>query len=501
MGRTKSTLLGILSSQFFTIVSTLLSLVTTPLIVKGLNPQIYGLSIIIFQLIGYLGQFDFGLSAGASRFLAATRAEDAEHEITVNKIISTSFGVYLIIGVAIALTGLILAPLALRIFNVPPQYQSQVKPIVMIVCVLVGAQMLLRSISGIFFAHQMQVLSNSLSFILLVSNTLLTVLFVYRGCELWSFVYAQMASFMINTLINLFYFGRYYSHIKLKPGNFDKGLLRQMFSYGFFIFLNGIAVQIVFQTDRVVIGSLVSLTAVSVYSLTTRMPELLSAIVWKISDNAFPGIVEIADDEEKFRNIHNKIMKLSMTVSTAGFWLILLITLPFLRLWVGQQYYAGAFFLVCASFLYLIHHTYMHVTAVCLNAAGIVKGFSLMSLIESALNIVISLWLCNRYGIIGVIYGTLISGTITSCWYVPFVAIKGKHFTLSSYLRPILQPMLFCSVFGLLAYVAFHNSFERIDNWFKLIFYTGFVSLIFLIPSFLINRSVILNIKQRLYAK
>jgi O-antigen/teichoic acid export membrane protein len=194
-------------------------------------------------------------------------------------------------------------------------------------------------------------------------------------------------------------------------------------------------------------------------------------------------------------------MKLSMTVSTAGFWLILLITLPFLRLWVGQQYYAGAFFLVCASFLYLIHHTYMHVTAVCLNAAGIVKGFSLMSLIESALNIVISLWLCNRYGIIGVIYGTLISGTITSCWYVPFVAIKRKHFTLSSYLRSILQPVLLCSVFGLLAYVAFHNSFERIDNWFKLIFYTGFVSLIFLIPSFLINRSVILNIKQRLYAK
>ena len=165
MSRTRSAFLGTISSQFYTIISILASLFSVPIIVKHLNGEIYGLSIIIFQITAYLGMFDFGLIAGVERYLAGTRDDTKENRELIQKIISTAVVVYGFIAIIVIIGGNVFAPFAAKVFNAPANYIQTVNHIVSALSILLGFQLIQRAITAIFFAHQRQILHNTLSFI------------------------------------------------------------------------------------------------------------------------------------------------------------------------------------------------------------------------------------------------------------------------------------------------------------------------------------------------
>lgn len=501
MSRTRAAFLGTLSSQLYTIVSILVGLVSVPIILHHLKAEVYGLSVIIFQVTTYLGMFDFGLTAGVERYLAGTRGDTAEARQAIQRIVSTAFVVYAIMGAVVAIAGNLMAPLAAKIFDIPASYHGQVHAIIAVVSVLVGLQFLLRAVSGIFFAHQKQILSNTLSFVLNISNTILVIVFIYAGFELWSFVYTQILVFAINAILNLYFFKRYYGYIKLQFKAFDYALLKEMFSYGFFLFLVSVSVQVIFQTDRILIGSFISLTAVSIYSLTTKLPELLSQLLWKITDNAFPAMVELSKDEsgERFSVVHNKIMQLTLSLSTVGFWIILCISYPFLKLWVGASFFAGTDFTIMVTYLYMIQFSYIHVTSVCLNGAGIAKKISYMALLEAVLNLSLSLWLVNVWGIRGVVLATIAAGLLTSAWYIPYLGIRYMRSNAKAYAISVLKPVLVCSVFDAVVYFAFRYAIQQIESWGALLAYALAVAVLCSIPLLVINRHLLLELKARLF--
>ncbi|MBB6127037.1 oligosaccharide flippase family protein [Mucilaginibacter lappiensis] len=502
MSRTKSAFLGTVSSQFYTIISVLISLFSVPIIVKHLNAEIYGLSIIIFQITTYLGMFDFGLIAGVERYLAGTREDTEENRELIQKVISTAVVVYSFIAIIVIVGGNIFAPFAANIFNAPIKYIQIVNHIVSALSILLGFQLIQRALTAIFFAHQRQILHNTLSFILNIGNTLLTVIFISQGYGLWGFVYSQIIMFILSSLTNVYFFRKHYSYISIKVKKFDWPLVKDMFSYGFSLFLIGIAVQVVFQTDRIIIGSFVSLTAVSVYSFTTKIPELSSQVIWKVSDNSFPALVELSKKKDSgvfLKNSHDKIMKLTISCTSTLFWIIVLTSYPFIKLWVGGAYYAGVRFTILVAYLYFIQLTFIHVTSVCLNGFGIAKRISAMAMVEAVINLTLSLILVKLYGIEGVIIATIIGGILTSFWYIPYLAVKYFGGSIFSYAATLLKPFLICSVFDGILYFLLKDKFHDINSWPALMFYTLIVSLLCTVPIIVLNRFIFLELKKMFF--
>lgn len=500
MSRTKSVFLGVISSQIYTLIIISASLFSAPYILKHLSAEIYGLSIIIFQLTSYLGFLDFGLTAGVDRFLAGTRGDDEESRQKVQNIVSSSLSVYTVLGFCVAIIGNIAAPFANSAFHLPVSYSHEVYQVVAIISVLIGFQFLLRAISGIFFAHQRQLLSNTISFILSITNTITLLLFIKFNFGLMSFVYAQISVFIVNLLLNLYYFNKYYSHIKLRITKIDFVLIRQMFSYGIFLFLNGIAVQLIFYTDKVVIGSFISLTTVSIYAFTTRVPELLTQFIWKITDNSFPGMIELSERENKdaFREIHDNIMRITLSIACFAFWMIIIMSSPFLKLWVGIKYFAGFPVLALATYLYIIQFTVLHVTVVCLNAAGLAKRISIIAIIEGIMNLALSVYLVHKIGLIGVIIGSCIAGLLTSVWYIPSLAIKYMKTNLLSYIILVLKPIIICSVPGGLVFLFFKARMSFINDWTTLVLSGILIGLLCSIPVIATNKIIFKKLKSAL---
>jgi O-antigen/teichoic acid export membrane protein len=502
MSRTRSAFFGTVSSQLYTIILVGISLFSVPIIISHLNSEIYGLSIIIFQITAYLGLFDFGLAGGVERYLAGTRNDNCENKETLKRIISTSLIVYTLLAFFMIISGNIFAPFAAKIFSAPIKYAQSVRYIVSIISVLLGLQLILRAIGGIFFAHQRQFLSNTLSFVLSLSNMLLTIVFVCLGYGLWSFAYSQIITFVFNAILNIYFFKKYYPYIEFKLKYYDHMLLKEMLSYGFSLFIITISVQVIFQTDRILVGSFISLTAVTIYSICTKVPELVTQFLWKITDNSFPGIVEVsAKDDESFVKIHDKLMKITISLSTITFWYLLIASYPFISLWVGAKYYAGNFFILTVAYLYLIQHTFIHVTAMCLNAAGIAKRIAFMYFLEAVLNIIFSVILIKRFQIQGVILGTLISGLITSVWFIPYLAIKYMKSNFIKYVSSILKPLLISSVSGFVLYEIFGNLFLNIHSWLMLIVYSFVFMIASLFPILYVNKDFFRSLKLKLTQK
>ena len=52
------------------------------------------------------------------------------------------------------------------------------------------------------------------------------------------------------------------------------------------------------------------LSAVTIYYLTAKVPEICMNLVFKITDNAYPAMVEIVskEDGDKFKQVHQKVI-------------------------------------------------------------------------------------------------------------------------------------------------------------------------------------------------
>ncbi|MGV3588300.1 MAG: oligosaccharide flippase family protein, partial [Adhaeribacter sp.] len=260
MSRVKSAFWGSVSSQLFMVISMMLGMVTTPFILKFLDKEEYGLSTILFQIVGYLSMFDFGLGSAVARYLATSRGDDEATRTSVNRIISTSFFTYSVLGILVIVAGISFSPFLPQFFEMNARLSDVAISIAFTLSIFIGLQFPLKVFSSIFYAHQRQLLSNTTGFIIGLLNLILPVVFLYFGQGLWSFVYTNIISTVISIVVTFYLLRKYYGYLRIRPKFFDKNLLGQMFSFGFFLFLNAIAVQIIFFTDRFFIGSFVSLT-------------------------------------------------------------------------------------------------------------------------------------------------------------------------------------------------------------------------------------------------
>lgn len=459
VSRTKSAFWGTISTQAFTIVSMGVSIISTPLMVRYLDKDAYGLSIIFFQIVNYLALFDFGLSSAVIRNLALHRGEDEHNRRMINRIMSTGVLVATAFGLLVTLIGLGLGPLVPRLYNLRPDLAAPAVPIVITLSLLVGGQFVQRGLGGIFFAHHRQTLIATPIFVVNMLTTGLTLLLLSRGVGLWTFVYANLFQFFGNGVVQALLLFRYYPNISIGFRHYDKDLTHSMLGYGFFMFLHGLATQVILYTDRLVIGKVLSLALVAVFSLTVRIPEVGMNLLGRVTENSLPAVAEIMVREgvARARGYFHRIMLLIVVLSTAAFWLMLALDEWFIRLWVGSDFFAGQQVLVFALII-MVQQTITRTGVFFLNAKGIARPLSFAAMAEAALNLTLSIVLGRRMGMSGILLGTILAALLTSAWYVPYLLRKHLGIALAdSLVRPVVGPVLGVSVAGGAVYLLTHR--------------------------------------------
>jgi len=221
---------------------------------------------------------------------------------------------------------------------------------------------------------------------------------------------------IINTLVTIIYSVKVVK-FKFKFSGFQLNMLKSMFTFSFFIFLNQIVDQINWSIDKYIIARFYGAASVAVYSIGASLNNYYVNISTTISGVFSPRInkmVSTDTDDKSLTDLMIKVGRIQFLVLSLIFSGLVIFGEYFI---VG--YYAGTGYeeaykvalILCAPItIPLIQNVGIEIQ----RAKNKHKFRSIMYVIMAFLNLAISIPLCKYFGIIGSAIGTSIGITISN---------------------------------------------------------------------------------------
>lgn len=186
--------------------------------------------------------------------------------------------------------------------------------------------------------------------------------------------------------------------------------------------VGGVAVS---ATDNIILSSFVSVSAVGIYSnyfLVTNALNVITSQIFSSITASVGNLFAIGNKNNQY-SVFKKIDFLCYWIQC--FTAACLITLfnPFISLWLGKDYLFNFEIVLILVINYYIYGMRKSVVTF-KEAAGLFTADKWKSIIEGIINLIVSIILVNKIGIVGVFVGTLISSLLTCVWIEPFALFK-----------------------------------------------------------------------------
>lgn len=487
MTRTRRAIWGVLSNYASAAVVAVAGFVLVPIVIHFLGREDYGLWATIGQVLGYLALLDLGVGSAVMRRAAQLReAHDIE---ATSRVVSTAVALYCVLGLVFLAAGLLIG-MFLPYWSVIPRDRVHVVVVMFFIMVAYGAiSFPLRVALSALIGYQQMALANAINFTANLLTPVIAVALLFSGTGLLALPLGSVCAGLMAGVASIIMLRRVVPGVRISFGNASRVEARELFGWSWLLFLNNIAVVIIYQTDNMVIAAGAGLTAVTVYTLTSRLPLYAMPLVFALGDSCLPAAVEMCAQgkTERLREVYMRVMRLTAGAALCVAVVAVAFNESFMRLWVGANNYGGATITLIFAFI-LVYRVMQQCASMIVIATGKLKGVVIASLIEAALNLILSLWWIRRYGIVGVAFGTAIAGILTSGWYVARVVSRELRLNVFEYLARGLAPPLVCVLPAAGAAFAL-TRFYTFANWPSLTLGTGTTGAVYALAYFFIGLS------------
>lgn len=193
-------------------------------------------------------------------------------------------------------------------------------------------------------------------------------------------------------------------------------------------------------TDNVVLTKMVSLVATGLYSNYSLIITNIQQVFYQLLGNFISSVANARNNmtNEEYYNLYKRINFVCLWFSS-----IIVVTCcisidDLIRVWLGEQYVLSNTVTVSLCILLYISIT-RTINNVFVNADGLFVRDRVRPLIEAVINLVVSIVLTQKYGIIGVFIGTIVSGLVTFFWREPLLIYRHSfHKQVSDYWKRYL---------------------------------------------------------------
>ena len=389
----------------------------SPFILHRLGDQAFSIWILVFAVTGYFGLLDFGIRASIVKHTASFVAADDRDQLS--RYLSTSLAFYLAVGTFVLLltaVGFVYLP---SLFRIPVTLLRPARILLLMSGVTIAATFPLSLFAGVLEGLQKFSWLQLSQIGITVLRAMLVVAVLWRGANLLALgavsIFTNFVSYLIFMALAL-----HKLPVRLSLRNVDAKTFRRMAAYGAFAFAILGAEKLRFQSDALVIGALLSSTAITYFSIAGKLVEYSSYAVRSMSQIFTPMSSQfhaLGDFE--------RLQKASIAGNRASAFIIFPICVVLVILgkqiiqsWVGASYLASypvLLVLIIPRTLYLAQSTSVRI----LLGMGTHRMLASVLLLEGAANVILSLLLAPRFGILGVACGTAIPLFCTSLFFLP----------------------------------------------------------------------------------
>lgn len=439
---------GVLIGWISTALSIGVGLFMSPFLIHHLGEGGYGVWVLIQSTVSYMYFMDLGLRTTVVRFAAQAQAR-ADH-VGVSNVVSAALWMRLWTAAGIvAISGTLVAALP-HLFHIPSAYLATARVAMLIVAVTLCSTLVFSVFTAVLAGLGRFDLLSLLELAQVAFSSLGLVPIILSGHGLiWMAAWGLGVVLAVN-MVMLWVCFRIYPHLKLHFHKPEAALLRSLWSVGVYVLICSVAGELILYTDNIVVGAFVAAAAVSYYAVAGKMVEYTRQIAFSVLKMFMPMASSFGalNQFDRLRKLHVRGTQVVLLVTYP-----IVITLIFrgdmlLRLWIGERFSAQTTvvlqLLACAAAAMLANSSNQSLTL----ALDKQRTLAWTMLAEGLANLVLSILLVRRIGVLGVAIGTLIPTLVTSLFFWPRYLCRLVGIPLWEYLRdawgrPVLAMMPF----------------------------------------------------------
>jgi O-antigen/teichoic acid export membrane protein len=264
-----------------------------------------------------------------------------------------------------------------------------------------------------------------------LSALVLAIVLLSAGAGLIALPIAMLCAVVSGAALNFSYIRRRVKGFSVSPHAFDPSVARTLLTFGGYLQLGRVGNAATQATDSVLIAAVLGAAHVVPYAMTSKLAVLFGVgFASKAPIAMFPMLSEMhargesASLQRAFLGLVGYSTRLA--VGTATF--LLLANHKFVELWVGGNYFGGPLLnLVFISWV-LLESVYRGTLEVML-AAGGVRRWALLALLEGVINVAVSFALVQWIGLVGIAIGTTVAKLLTTGTWGPYLAARAVGVT------------------------------------------------------------------------
>ena len=395
------------------VVEGVIGLLLLPFNVSHLGQAAYGVWALTASIMVYFSVLDLGYAGAQVKFIAQYRAWRDRRAL--NEVLSSMFFLLAGVGLVSLLVSGTIAWQFGRIFNVRPDQAETARDVMLIV----GAYIALRFPSSVFgsvvYGFQRFYLNNIISIISTVVVALVNVFVLARGGDLVTLVLATTTVRVATLGCSARMAFRVYPGLQIHPRLYRRERLREVMGFSVYVLVLDWSAKLNYSTDAIVIGAMLSTSAVAVWTVGQRLAELSQRLTIQFSTSLFPIVVDSdagqRPDRLRLLLVQGTLVSFALAVPVClG---LAVVADRVVTAWVGPNF--GGSVVVTRLLLAVV------LVRVGLGSAtALLKGGGRHSLlawtngITALVNIVLSVLLVKPFGLVGVAIGTLAPVTIAA---------------------------------------------------------------------------------------
>jgi len=414
-----------------------------PLMIHTFGDANFGIWILVASFMGYAAILDLGLPSAVSRFISqAIGIGEKEGRDEIKYITSTAFYIF----VFIALLTLPLIFLFIKFAYIFVKVPSQIvllQKLLMVLCINNLILFPTFVFEGILTANLRFDMINSRAIIFTLLRMIFTVLLIRLSYGLIAIAWVTVGCNILETItrVSLAYYVD--KQISISPANFKISRIQKLFGYGVYTFVGKVADILRFQVDSLVISAFTNVSLVTPFRIAARLIEYFIQFISGLT-SVFSPYFSQEEGRKNFQSIKEKFLfvtKINVFIATFTGLMLILFGENFIYRWVGPNYSISYVILVILA----IPVTFALVQSAAfplLYGISKHKFIAYTNIFEGVMNLVLSIVLVKRFGIIGVAIGSAIPMVITKFFVQPVYVTRILKIPLNIYANAILRPFI-----------------------------------------------------------
>ncbi|RKY72374.1 MAG: hypothetical protein DRP97_00760 [Candidatus Latescibacterota bacterium] len=414
----------------------IIGLILFPFIVHHIGLSAAGIWLLVSSITGYFGLLDLGIGASLVKHVAEYHAKRDDEKLSDS--INTTFFIFLGMGLIASVGLFIVGRFFITSFNIPQELVEEARAITYIAAVTTLIGFPLGTFGGVLRGLQRYDLSALVGFIVSIPRVILTVFFLLRGYGVVTLVLINTFCSMMGWLLSVYYSKKLLPFAHISPSNLNKEVTRKLLGLAGAVFFIHVCVMILFRTDQLVIGLFMTVGIITYYAAAWKVYDACSMVPGLVMSAIMPASSEL-DANRDFHSLQIFLIRatrysIALFIPFGVFGIVL--AKPTLVFWMGDDF--GQYHLITQILvLHLFFNFNHHVASQILIGMNKVKGVLYYYGIVAVLNIVLSIILVQRIGLVGVALGTTIPFVLFEVFFVQYF-LKTLKLSWKTYAKEVL---------------------------------------------------------------